>query len=505
MKVKRTTPCSRPMVESMPPEETGVSADQKSIDLTNCRFVHHVRQCTRSTLIAEGYDEEQVYKISRSGSQAGKAHRNPVAKTNDNTSSHEATDLVTVYECYPLLDRDGDGIAERLRVVIGDGDVLLHWEEYDSNPIISGTGIIYPHRWQGISLFDRQREIQDSNTNMVRTIEDGTALSARQRLQVVDNVVNMKDMLTSSTGGNVRVKHLNGMAPMPNPEVPQSAYQFLEWNAKRRRESGGGSIEDASQKISVGGDSAHGVERLMSNMELSDAQLAQTFAKTFLRPIFLELHRLIRKYFQGEISAKIGDRWVSSIPSQWIARDRAVVKIAPSQGERLRQASALNGLYQTQAALLEKGSTLVNPNTVYQTVSDMTRLMGLTNPEQYWVDPNSPEGQQAAQQQQMMQQQMQQKQEQIQELMQQLQIQQTQAAVKVANAEEAKVQVTHQNNMLKAQIEQLKTELKQVAEGAGIELDWAKLGSDTALRLLEMEQQVQRDLNQQYLDNRRLN
>lgn len=505
VKVRRKTPCSRPMVVSMPPEETGVASDQESIDLTDCRFVHHERQCTRSDLIADGYDEDLVYQIPRSGTPTGRTVRESAGNTMHNTSSHEATDIVTVYECYPLLDRDGDGIAERLHVVIGDGDVLLDWEEYDGMPVVSGTGIIYPHRWQGISLYDRLKQIQDSNTNMVRTIEDGTSLSARQRNQVVDNVVNMKDLLKTQTGGNVRVKHLNGMAPVPQNEVPQSAFSFLDYNDKRRRESGGGAIDDAPNQMPVGGDSAHGVERLMSSMELDDAQVAQTFAKTFLRPIFLELHRLVRKYMQGEISAKVGDRWVSSIPSQWIARDRAVVKIAPSQGERLRQAGALGGLLDRQLTLQEQGSTLVSGGTIHRITSDMTRLMGLANPEQYWVDPNSPEGQQAAQQQQQMQQQMQQKQEQVEQLMQQMQIMQTQAAVKLGNAQEAKVRSDHQNNMLKVQVEQLKAQLKQLADGAGLELDWAKLDADVALKLLEMEQNAGRQLNAEYRQNRRLN
>ena len=501
IKVRRVNIKSQPAVCSTPPEEVLVSTDQTNINLDDCRFVCHKTIETASSLIEQGYDKDVVEELNGYASDNIAGLSRSRSNEIDYNSQHDSTKHIEVYECYPLIDYDGDGIAERLKAVIASNR-LLSVENYDGMPIKSGTGILMPHKWQGISLFDRLKEIQDGSTRMMRVIEDGTALAARTRVGAVDNMVNISDLLDSTTGGVIRMRDPNGVVGIPNPEVPQSAYTYLDRQDKRRREAGGSAADNAAQNIASGGDGANAFERAMSAMELDEAQLARTFANTFIKPIYLELHRLIRKFYQGEISAKIGDRWVSSVPAQWPDRERVTVTIGASQGERLRKAGALNNLYQTQVAMMQTGSTLVNQNTIYQTVSDMTSMLGLDNPEQYFVDPNSQEGQQAAQMQQQNNQQMQQKQEQMEQMQLQMQQATVQAQVTVSQAEMAKAQVTAQNNQLKHQIDQLKQQLDQAKAGADTMLEREQMDRDTALKLLEMENAANKDLNAEYEMNK---
>jgi len=400
-----------------------------------------------------------------------------------------------VYECYLSYDRDGDGIAERLRVILASDYTLLAAEEYDSVAIVLGVATRYPHRWQGISLFDRIRDIQDSNTSLIRSIEDGVALAARQRIGAVDNRVNLEDLLTSTTGGIVRMSAPDAVLPIPNPDVPQSAFTLLQQNNERRHTSGGSAIQGSSQQMAVSGDSAHGVERMMSALELDNAQVAKTFAETFIRPIYIELHRLLRKFAQGEIQTRTADGWMSSAPQSWMERTRATLRLTPSQGERLRRAQALAQIHQQQLALRQMGSIVVNDSSIFQVVYDQADLLNLPNPHEYFINPKSQEGQQAAQWQQQWQQQQQAQQQQLQELQQKLAAVQAEAQVRVARAQEAKVALDAENDRLREQIKAM-----EAAEKSSLERD--KLAQTSALKLLEMEQAAQADLNNEFEDNR---
>jgi ABC-type arginine transport system ATPase subunit len=64
--------------------------------------------------------------------------------------------------------------------------------------------------------------------------------------------------------------------------------------------------------------------------------------------------------------------------------------------------------YSLQAMQAGANGIMVDWNTIYNAMKDRARYAGMDFPEQYWIDPSSPEAQQAMQQQQQAQQQQQQ-------------------------------------------------------------------------------------------------
>ena len=155
---------------------------------------------------------------------------------------------------------------------------------------------------------------------------------------------------------------------------------------------------------------------------------------------------------------------------------------------------------------------MVSPKQMYSALSDFVELNGLGDPDQFFLDPESPEGQQMAQ---MKQQQSQQQQQQMmQEQQTQLQMQQMalDAQQKVAQAEQVKAQATMQNGQLKAQIDAMKAQHQQeidqmknqiaAAKEAGTQrFNIQKLQTDAALKLTELELSAKRDLNKDVADN----
>jgi ABC-type oligopeptide transport system ATPase subunit len=503
VKVKRITKIGRPMIKSIPPEQTIVQSSHDSVFLHTCGFVAHESLETQSSLIAQGYDPEIINQLPDYTSDVESLSRSREPEENDYQTSHRSTRLIRVFECYPEVDFDGDGIAERRKVVIS-GNQLLDNEEFTGMAIIGGAVIINPHKYKGISMFDRVRDIQDAKTPVMRSVIDGTQLSSNPRLGVTQGAANIDDILMSRTGGIVRFeKHAsaNNVFELPKGEVPMSSYAFLEHMDGIRRDRGGGAVDSAAQANMVGGDSAHGLERVMTKMEMTNALLARTLGETFVRGIFIELHNILRKNHKGTIERKIGGHWRRTMPEQWRRRTSVTIQVGDSLAERARQSNMLRGVIDLQKTLAAEGSVMYEENKAYKAISDAIRLGGIRAPERYFIDPSSPEGQQKSQFIEMMKKQMK-------EMEQQAQMILIQAQDKLANAEQMKAKADNDANVvklenegLKAQLAQVKTELDAMGKTAELQFKYDQLMENVALKLTELEATNNRELSEQHESN----
>ena len=511
IKVKRTTKIGKPVVMSVPPENAVVAGDHNTPFLHNCRFSSHEMMETKSSLIEQGYDKDIVDNLSSDVTSLQSLSRSRNTKDLDNSTSHESTKLIRVYECYILIDFDGDGIAERRKVVIA-GNTLLSNEEWSSVSMVGGVALIVPHKYQGVSLFDRLKGIQDSKTPVVRAIVDGTQLSSNPRVGAITGEVNLDDLLTSRTGGVVRMSSVNSVVDLPNPEVPQSSYSMLAYMDNSRSERGGSAIGTASQAQQISGDTAHGIERVMSAMELNNALIGRTLGETFVRGIFIELHNIIRENHTGELSAKIGGRWVTTVPKEWKKRTKVTVQVGSSHAERARQSGVIKEVIGVQKELAVTGSVMYNEEKMYTAITDAVNLGGVKNPERYFDDPKSEEAKQKKQQSDQQKQEMQQKEDMMNQAM-------TKAQTDIANAELMKgraeliaqnVKLQLQNKqlqqagviqMLKTQMENLKQESQDFKDGAEMKFKYDELAANIGLALTQLEATTGADQSNNYQGN----
>ena len=503
IKIKRTTTIGRPVIMAVPPEQVRVNEDHTSPYLHNCRFCSHESLDTRSSLIAQGFDQKIVMALpeATSDSVISESRNRNNDTTGGSSTSNKLAQLVEIQECYLLVDFDGDGIAERRKVVLS-GEELLSNEEWDDVNLIGGAAGIIPHKYKGLSMFDRLKAIQDAKTPIVRAIIDGTMLSSNPRLGVITGEANLDDILTSRTGGIVRADRQTSVFELPNPQVPQSSYSMLQFMDGIRRERGGGAIDSASQAQSVSGDTAHGIERVMSVMELSGAMLARTIGETIVRGIFIQLHNIIRKNHKGMLQAKVGGKWVSSMPSEWKKRTHVSIQVGSSHAERARQSNLLTNVIGLQKELAANQSPMFSEEKSYTAITDAIRLGGIKSPDRYFVDPTSEEGKAAAAGKAQQSQEMQAREEAAQAQM--LQAQET-----MANAEMVKGQADMQNNQVKAQNEGLKNqiqamrnEMEAMQKAGELKFKYDQLEENSALKLTELEAKHSIELNKARKENR---
>lgn len=240
----------------------------------------------------------------------------------------------------------------------------------------------------------------------------------------------------------------------------------------------------------------HGLERVLSKMELGNALLARNLGETVIRGVFLEMHNILRKHYpEGEkISAKIGGKWVSTIPSEWQKRTKVTIQVGASLAERARQSQVLSGVLEQQEKLMAGGSVMYDESKHYNALADGIKLAGIKNPEKYFVDPTTQEGQQKNAFKSNIQKQMKEKEDRIQQIM-------VEANTTLANAEKMKAKaandanlIKYQNEQLKSTIDRLQTELDAMAKSGELTFKYAKLAEDVALKLTEMELAHKREL-----------
>ena len=391
--------------------------DLETIYIQDARFIAERSEVTRSELLEMGYPKSKVMALN----YGGKDNRSDQLARNQHSYRHswkgqtDAEDIIEFWEAYLRLDADGDGVAELIKVCYAS-DTLLDKQPIEIIPYAAGTPFLQPHRFNGLGLFDKLQNIQDSKTAALRQLLDNQNNANNSRTLAVDGAVNIDDLTNSRPGGVVRVRSADAVVPFPFNDVGASAQATLDYLDKVRSERGGASLDMQSAEMQIAGETAHGVERQMSAKEQLAAMMTRTLAETLLRQLYLLVHKALTMYVPDDLQFQVMDEFVMTNPSQWAERKQVQIKAGLSMAERMRKRQALEAVIMRQDALKQQG-VYVSQTDVYNAHLDWTRCQSVENPERYFTDPNSEEAMQAAQAQQ----QEAQKQEQYQMLLMQLQ------------------------------------------------------------------------------------
>lgn len=384
-------------IDPVPPEELRIARGHNAVTLANCRFVAHVRDVPASDLIAQGYDKATVDGLPTTEVVATteQNQREPLDPWLDSADMGDASmRLIRVHECYILMDCDGDGIAE-LRQIVYAGDAILSNDAVDSIPFASATAIFQPHVHNGLSFFDRIRQIQDEKTALKRQLLDNLYLMNNQRTYVnMSAGVNFRDLMTNRPGGIVRGQTAYGeaMSPIPTPALPPQSFQMLTYLDQEREERSGVGPGTASQMMNVANDTAHAMERVMSAKELLVGMVIRTIAETGVKEMILLVRELLMKHQDKQKVVKLRGKWIPVNPSDWKTRLNTTVKVGLGAGDRMRKQVSIQQVMALQEKLLAggKGNILVDDKTLYKTIEDFARYSDVSA-DKYFLNPESPQ------------------------------------------------------------------------------------------------------------------
>lgn len=490
--VRRTRTSGKFICCPVPPEEFAVNRDHESIILAHARFTRHRRLVTRSDLVAEGWDRELVdtlptYSVDVSGEREQRRSLEEESDRGFEGASH-ATQRVVVHECYAHIDQDQDGIAELLKVdIAGDESrVLMGWERAANNPFVSVTPFMLSHKFYGWSLYDKVKEIQEQKTVTTRAIQDNLDHQNNVRTLVVAGQVNLDDLLTSRPGGVIRQKQPGMVESYTAPQIGDMGYRQLEYLDQVRTSRVGVSPDTASAVEAIAGDTAHGLERLMSAKEELVGLIIQLMANTGYKATLLLLRQLLRRHRTTPLSFKKRGKWQKVSPADWDDRAGATVPSVLSHGQRMRKANSLAMVIEQQKTAMEMGAdgVLVTLDNVYHALSEFARVTDVGDPSPYWTDPQSEEAQAAQQA----------KQEQAEQAEQEAKEMQGAVLNSQIQIEQMKTQAGQMKAMLDAQTAATKTAEESAQKAEQLALDAKKAADELLFKYSELEINAQVDI-----------
>ena len=506
----RITRQGKVRVEAVPAEEFRVNDDADSLDLTEARFCAHTVRRTASDLLAQGYDPDIIEEAAFDSLEREQDQYHMVSDLDDSQK------LIVVTEAYLKMDINEDGIGEMCKITfVGESNPshILDIEEIAEIPFVAMSAIPMPHKFKGMSVYDRLKQVQDTKTAVLRSTLDSFYQSVNRIKVVQEGAVNLDDLLVNRPGGIIRAKGMNAVQELGGTFFGGEALQLLQYADTQKDSRVGVSPDMAGQSNLVNQESAHGVERLQSAKEMLVGLMIRSIAETGIRPAYRLIRDLMVRYQNASVPYKFRGQWMNVDPSTWGERSRMTVCVGTGAADDQQKMMGLQQLLGIQQQMMQDpAQNLVDYTKIYNTLDTMSDMADLGEAEKYFYNPNSQEGQQFGQQKQQQQQQQQQEMMQKEQQALQMQTQALQAQQTVAQAEMQKAQATLQNGQLKAQIdamkashtqelEQLKTALQAAKDKKAQDFQVQQLKTNTALKLTELEIQANRDLNKDLQDN----
>lgn len=398
----RTTKTRREIkVGCVPPEEFLIEREARTIK--EARMVGHRTQKTMSELRKLGVPDDILEELPYDEYDQTDSSPERLARLNfDGTGAIPyqgavedfATRKTWISECYVELDEDGDGIAE-LRKITVCGDHILFDEEVSCKPFADITAHRIAHKFQGMSIYDKIKDVQEIRSSLMRSILDNVNNINTGRYAVVDGQVNIDDLITNSAAGIVRVKSQGAVTPLDNPSLSGDVFNMLDRLENDRGKRTG--VTDRSRGLDSNtlhsNQAASSVNQTMTAAEQQIDLIARMFAETGVRDLFQLLHDFATKYQDQEEMFQLRGKFVRVNPASWRKRYNLNVTVGIGNMNKDQQLQHLGRMFEMAQAVINGGGlgVLVTEKNLYNMLTELTKNAGYKDTSRYWNDPDSPE------------------------------------------------------------------------------------------------------------------
>jgi len=389
-------------IENVPPEEFLIS--KKARTIADSPFVAHRQMLTRSTLIAMGFNKEQVEGLQMDDALAYTPERvarysageQPYQVQTDDPSMQE----IEVFECYVKTDIDGKGIATLTQVFYAGNEILQDVkgkemiEEVDYVPFHSICPIPIPHKFFGNSLADRTTDIQLIKTTITRQMLDNLYLTNNARVVAVEGQVNLDDLLTSTAGGVIRAKSQGAVQQLVVQNVASQAFPMLQYLDTIQSKRTG--VSDASQGLDpsiLQNVTAAAVASMQQAGAGKIELMARIFAETGVKSLFKGILHLLCKYQDKPRLVRMRGEFVEFDPRTWANQYDVAINVGLGAGNRQEQMAMLSMVLAKQEQLIAQygpANPYVSPAQYRGTLGRMVEIAGFKDSAEFYK-PITPE------------------------------------------------------------------------------------------------------------------
>lgn len=390
----------RVKIEVVPPEEFRIAKMSRSIE-TAAYCAHVPSSITRSDLIEMGFDPAIVESLpAYSASTTDSTLRQARYDDEDISDSRydgvqKAQDIMALRDEYVLIDYDGDGVAERRRIMRVE-DVILLNEEAEEAPFATLCPIPMPHKVHGHSLADRTMQEAKIGTAIWRQTLDNLYKSNNPR-PIVGEGANMSDGSTADSladnapGAAILVKDRMQFDFGAVPFTADKTFPMLELLDKKVEENTG--ISKAGQGLDTntlrksGQMTATEVAQIASGKNARTEMIARIFAETGVKRLFKLVLGLVTQHQPAERIIRLRNQFVPMDPRGWPEMD-VEISVGLGVGEKMEQIAQADAVLDTMAQLVQSPfASMVGPEQVYNAVKRKFTAAGIKNTDEFLISP----------------------------------------------------------------------------------------------------------------------
>lgn len=405
--ISRPEQRQRIRVEAFEPDNLLVQRDWTSPLLDECPYVSRSMEVTWSDLkemgLADGLEPSdlaastQPYVGDADDARLGRRglQDDEIRESNEVESDDESLTRGFLRIEWVLVDFDGDGIAER-REIYRLSEKILSNEECDEVPIATGSPILVPHRWDGMSIAEIMSDLQMLKTEMTRAVVNNANLSNNPRKTVLMDAAgvpqaNIDDILDGRPGVLVRQNRADALGTDATPFVGHQTLGVMEYfDQMGEKRVGVSKMQQGLDPNALRTDRTATEAALLNNAATKRIKLiARVMAETIVKPVFRGILRLLTSGDMDPITFRLGNEFVKLDPNEWRDNYDMTANVGLGTGDTEKQIAGLGKIAQMQMGMVQTpmGDMFVTPEQIYKTMAKTVKLLGFKNVSDFLKDP----------------------------------------------------------------------------------------------------------------------
>ena len=403
VKVKITKQVEKVCIQTVPPEEFGITPDHKCVSIQGASFCFHKTKKTVSELRQMGCPEDVLERAGSASADdqsidttvealARERFIDQVVATPPAPQESMRTHLVT--DCFIKIDLDGDGIDE-LRHIIKVGQAIWTNDECDHINFACITPIIMPHTWVGMSAAELVMADQFTKSVILRQMLNNLYLTNNPRKAVLSSAsgvvqANLDDLMNTRAGGIMREYVQGAIRNEETPFVAAAAFPMLDYidRQKETRTSvtpySQGTDADSLNKT------ARGIQMIQQAGQQRIDMIARIFAETGVKDLMRGITYMLSKYSTKAMTVRLRGKWVDVDPRDWKTQFDMRINVGLGTGNKDAQLAHLDRVEQAQIELIKSGrGYLVTDENIWTLYRKKAEALGFKDPDMFVTDPQT--------------------------------------------------------------------------------------------------------------------
>lgn len=399
----------RARFRSVPPEEL-ILTPSNSSDVNAFALIGTREEKTISELVALGHDEDEIRDLVGGQGEPGAASNlstNPDRMQRNQQANMErifdtgfgdvdpASERVKYCVVYVLIDRDGDGIAERRKIcTVGETNKIIYDEVYDDDSVPFALGCPYPepHSPFGMSVADMAMDIQEIKSEVIRGTLDSLAEAIVSRIAFKQGSVNIDDLMNTARGAAIRTTDIpsNVIQNLSSQFVGANSLPIIQYVDEERNKRTG---TNPASPTGFDPDSTQSTAREAIGSMIDASQerteyIGRNLAEMMFKPLLIGLRNLLLRNQDHRRLIRLDGEDVSMDPRSWNASLDARVLIGTGRTNTTKRIMGLEKIQAMQMSVYEKygpQNPMVTLQHIGNTTTDLIRAYGFNDTQRYFA------------------------------------------------------------------------------------------------------------------------